>query len=230
MPYSAVIFDLFGTLIDDFAASAGSMQDEMAEALPVASERFISLWNQTAHMRIVGDFDSVEANIEYVCRAMNVHPEPGQIKQAVEIRMKYMRRALQPKAEAINTLTQLKNQGYKIGLVSNCSIEIAILWPETPFSHLIDTPIFSSVARLTKPDERIYHLALDGLGIMPQSCLYVGDGEDRELTAAAKVGMHPVLIRTSSLHQRKSHSHQDAREWQGATIASLAEVLRLVTR
>jgi glyoxalase family protein len=85
-------------------------------------------------------------------------------------------------------------------------------------------------SRLTKPDERIYHLAIEGLGVMPQSCLYVGDGEDRELTAAAKVGLHPVLIRTSSLHQRKSHSHQDAREWQGATIANLTEVLQLVNR
>jgi len=230
MPYSAVIFDLFGTLIDDFAASVGSMQEEMAEALPVTYEKFISLWNQTADMRIAGDFDSVEANIKYVCLAMNVHPERGQVMQAVEIRMKYIRRALQPKPEAINTLTQLKDQGYKIGLVSNCSIEIALLWPGTPFSSLIDKPIFSCLARLTKPDERIYHLALESLGVLPQSCLYVGDGEDRELTAAAKVGLHPVLIRTSSPHQRKSHSHQDAREWRGATIASLGEVLQLVTR
>jgi putative hydrolase of the HAD superfamily len=230
MPYSAVIFDLFGTLIDDFAASVGAMHEEMVEALVVPYERFISQWNQTADMRIAGGFDSVEANIEYVCRAMNVRPEPAEIKHAVEIRMKYLRHALQPKSDAINTLNQLKNQGYKIGLVSNCSIEIAILWPETPFSNLIDTPIFSSVARLTKPDERIYHLAIEGLGVMPQSCLYVGDGEDRELTAAAKVGLHPVLIRTSSLHQRKSHSHQDAREWQGATIANLTEVLQLVNR
>jgi putative hydrolase of the HAD superfamily len=160
---------------------------------------------------------------------MNVHPEPGQIERAVEIRMKYIRRALQPKPEAIATLTRLKNQGYKTGLVSNCSIEIAILWPETSFHGLIDTPIFSSVARVTKPNERIYQLALEGLGITAQSCLYVGDGEDRELTAAARVGLHPVLIRTSSLHQRKSQSHQDAREWQGVTIASLAEVLQLVT-
>jgi putative hydrolase of the HAD superfamily len=143
--------------------------------------------------------------------------------------MKYIRRVLQPKPEAIDTLSQLKNQAYKIGLVSNCSIEIAILWPETPFANLMDTAIFSCIARLKKPDERIYHLVIERLGITPESCLYVGDGEDYELTAAAKAGLHPVLIRTSS---RQSHgkSHQDAREWQGATIGGLTEVLHLVKR
>ena len=229
MTYSAVIFDLFGTLIDDFGTSVGSMNQEMADALAVPYEQFIPLWNQTAEMRIIGAFDSVEANIEYVCRAMNASPGPDEIRQAVEIRMKYIRRALQPKPEAIDTLRQLKNQGYKIGLVSNCSIEIAMLWPETPFAHFIGTPIFSCVARLMKPDERIYHLAIERLGITPDSCLYIGDGEDCELTAAAKVGLHPVLIRASS-RQTHSKSHQDAREWQGTTIAGLTEVLQLVKR
>ena len=229
MPYSAVIFDLFGTLIDDFAASVGTLQEKMTDALPVNHERFNSLWNQTAEMRISGEFDSVQANIDYVCRALNVRPEPSQMRRAIEIRMNSMRRALEPKPDAIQTLTGLKSQRYKIGLVSNCSIEIALLWPETPFSTLIDTPVFSCLARLTKPDARIFHLALQGLGIAPESCLYVGDGEDRELTAAAKVGLHPVLIRTASTHQQKGHSHQDAREWQGASIVSLSEVLQLVT-
>lgn len=229
MTYSAVIFDLFGTLIDDFVTSVGSMHQEMADALALPHEQFTALWNQTAEMRIIGAFDSVEANIEYVCGAMNASPGPDEMRQAVEIRMKYIRRVLQPKPQAINTLSQLKNQGYKIGLVSNCSIEIVILWPETPFANLMDTAIFSCVARLKKPDERIYHLAIERLGIVPDSCLYVGDGEDRELTAAAKVGLHPALIRSSP---RQSHrkSHQDAREWQGTTITGLTEVLQLVKR
>jgi putative hydrolase of the HAD superfamily len=227
MNYSAVIFDLFGTLVDDFVSSVGQMHQEMAATLGVPYEQFIRLWGQTAEMRIIGAFETVEASVKYVCDAMNVHAGAGQIAKAVEIRMKYIRLALQPRPDAIDTLRQLKSCRYKLGLISNCSIEIPILWHETAFADLIDTPIFSCRVHLKKPDERIYHLACERLGVMPESCLYIADGEDHELTAAAKVGLQPVLIRTFT-QKTNGGSHQEAREWQGITIAGLAEVLQLV--
>ncbi len=227
MKFNTVIFDLFGTLVDDFVSSVGQMHQEMAAALGVPYEQFIRFWGETADMRIIGAFDSVEANIEYVCHAMNVSPRAEQIEKAVEIRMKYIRQALQPRPDAVNTASQLKNRGYKIGLISNCSIEIPLLWLDTAFADLIDTPIFSSRVRLRKPDPRIYHLACERLGVTPEDCLYIADGEDHELTAAAQVGLHPVLIRTPS-QETRSELHQEAREWQGAAITSLLEVLELV--
>jgi putative hydrolase of the HAD superfamily len=227
MNYSAIIFDLFGTLVDDFASSVGQMHQEMAAALAVPYEQFMQLWGQTAKMRIIGAFETVEANIKYVCDAMNARPEADQISQAVEIRMKYIREALRPRPDAVTTLRQLKEQSCKIGLLSNCSIEIPILWPQTTFADLVENPVFSSRERLKKPDLRIYHLACERLGVTPERCLYIADGEDHELTAAAKAGLHPVLIRTSS-QETRGESHQETREWQGATITGLAEVLRLV--
>jgi putative hydrolase of the HAD superfamily len=223
--FEAVIFDFFGTLVGDFGSSGGHMHSDMADALAVPYQAFMALWNQTLDMRIVGAFETVEANIDHVCQIMNVRPSAEQIGRAVEIRMSYIRRALQPKPDAIDTLTKLKKQTYKIGLISNASIEIPLLWHETPFAQLIDEPIFSSRAHLKKPDQRIYYLACERLAVRPEACLYVGDGEDEELSGAAKIGLHPVLIRTS---QPASTSHQEAREWQGASIATLAEVLELV--
>src|SRR5918996_5814201 len=115
MKFKAVIFDLFGTLIDDFVSSAGNMHTEMAAALAVPYEQFNPLWNQTTEMRIIGAFETVEANIEYVLNAMNEHARVEQIERAVEIRMGYISQALQPKPDAIDTLTELKNRAYKIG-------------------------------------------------------------------------------------------------------------------
>lgn len=227
MNFQAVIFDLFGTLVDDFMSSVGQMHTEMAAALGVPCERFIPSWNQTTEMRIIGAFETVEANIEYVLNAMKVHARAEQVRKAVEIRMKYIRQALEPRPDAIDTLNQLQKYPYRIGLISNCSIEIFLLWEETAFANLIATPIFSSRVGLKKPDTRIYHLACERLGAAPESSLYIADGEDHELFGAAKVGLHPVLIRTSS-EKIMSGVHQEAKEWQGATIASLPEVLQLV--
>jgi len=227
MKFNTVIFDLFGTLVDDFASSVGQMHQEMAAALAVPYEQFISLWGQTAKMRILGAFDSVEANIKYVCETMNVRAGAEQISKTVEIRMKYIRQALRPRPDAITTLRLLKDQGYQIGLLSNCSIEIPILWPETAFADFIDTPTFSSLVRMKKPDPHIYDIACERLGVKPETCLYIADGENYELKAAAKVGLYPVLIRTSS-QEIPGEVHEEAREWPGPSIDSLKEVLGLV--
>jgi len=227
MKFKAIIFDLFGTLVDDFGSSVGQMHHEMAAALAVPYEQFMQVWGQTAKMRIIGAFETVEANIKYVCDTIKISPTAEQLEKAVEIRMKYIRQALQPRPDAISTVSELKNKGYRIGLLSNCSIEIPILWQETAFADLFDTTIFSSRERLKKPDARIFNLACDRLGTMPACCLYIADGEDHELKAAASVGLHPVLIRTS-LQKNRGELHQEAREWQGPSIDSLKDVLQLV--
>jgi putative hydrolase of the HAD superfamily len=229
MGYRAVIFDLFGTLVDDFASSVGQMHAELAAALAVPYEAFMQLWRQTSEMRTIGAFQTVEASIEYVCGVMGVQVGAEQMTKAVEIRLQHTRRALEPRPDAVATLARLKDQDYKVGLLSNCSVEIPILWQETVFANLVATPIFSCRERLKKPDPRIYHLACERLGVMPEHCVYVADGEDHELTGAAKVGLHPVLLRTSS-QETRPELHQETREWQGATIAGLAEVLHLVRR
>ena len=227
MKCDAVIFDLFGTLVDDFGSSVGQMHHEMADALAVPYEQFMALWGQTAKMRIIGAFETVEANIKYVCDTIKVSPSAKQLEKAVEIRMKYIGQALRPRPDAISTASELKNKGHKIGLLSNCSIEIPILWQETAFADLFDTTVFSSRERLKKPDTRIFNLACERLSAMPASCLYIADGEDHELTAAASVGLHPVLIRTAS-QKNRGELHQEAKDWQGPSIDSLKEVLQLV--
>jgi putative hydrolase of the HAD superfamily len=227
MKFRAVIFDLFGTLVDDFATSVGRQTySELADALTVPYEQFMPLWRETSEMRTGGAFQSVEASIEHVCGSMGVRVAPEQMKKAVEIRLQQTRRALEPRADAIPTLARLKNEGYKTGLLSNCSIEIPILWPETDFADLIESPIFSSRERLKKPDPRIYHLACERLGVTPQASLYIADGENHELAAAAKVGLHSVLIRNLS-RDNGSELLREAREWNGSAISTLPDVLTL---
>jgi putative hydrolase of the HAD superfamily len=227
MKFEAIIFDLFGTLVDDFATSVGQTYTELAEALGVPREQFMQPWRQTVKMRSDGTFQTVEAGIEHVCGILGLRVRAEQMTTAVEIRLEQARRAIQPRPDALATLARLKDAGYKIGLLSNCSVEIPIVWPETRFASLIDSAVFSCRARLMKPDPRIYHLACERLGVMPENCLYIADGENYELTAAATVGLHSVLIRNSS-RENGGELLREAREWQGDSIDSLTNVLQLV--
>jgi putative hydrolase of the HAD superfamily len=70
----------------------------------------------------------------------------------------------------------------------------------------------------------MYRLACERLHVTPGECLYVADGENNELAAAAKVGLHSVLIRNPA-SQKRPDLFREATEWQGHTISELTEVL-----
>jgi putative hydrolase of the HAD superfamily len=226
MNYTTVIFDLFGTLVDDFVSSVGQMNTELAAALEAPFESFMQLWRQTADMRTLGAFQTVEASIEHVCGALGLHVTAEQMAKAVEIRLHHTRRALEPRPNAMTTLAGLKQMGYRIGLLSNCSIEIPILWHDTSLAEFVEHPIFSSRERLKKPDPRIYQLACARLEVVPEQCLYIADGENYELSAAANLGLRSVLIRPAS-RESLGEVRREAKDWQGETIFTLTQVLEL---
>jgi putative hydrolase of the HAD superfamily len=224
----AIIFDLFGTLVDDFVSSTRPMNAELLTALDLPRDPFTPHWRMTSDMRTIGEFQTVEASIEHVCTSIGVSISTEQMTKAVAIRLKYIRQALEPRADALPTLRQLKDDGYKIGLLSNCSIEIPILWPETPFADLFDSAVFSSRERIKKPEPRIYQLACERLGAVPETCVYVADGENFELAAAAQVGLRPVLIRREAQGNRRGELLREADEWREDSISNLAEILAIV--
>ncbi|MFQ5810606.1 MAG: HAD family hydrolase, partial [Armatimonadota bacterium] len=213
MRYAAVIFDLFGTLIDNY-----SVQDhrrvlgEVARALGAPEEGFARLWGETYNDRATGAFPTLEASIEHICRELDVQADAARMADALGIRLSLTRRTLVPRGDALETLAELRARGLKTGLISDCSEEVPRLWGETPFASAIEAPVFSCVAGVKKPDPRIYRLACEGLEVEPEACLYVGDGSSRELSGAAAVGMSPVLIRVPYEDTYEPH-RIDVDEW-----------------
>jgi putative hydrolase of the HAD superfamily len=196
MTYDAVIFDLFGTLVDnvsfhDYQRSLSAM----AAPLGVPSKDFHHLWRETARSRGTGLFATIEANIAHICHRLGRHGVADRVVAATRLRLDLTRQTLTPRRDALEMLGSLKAHGYSIGLISDCAPEVPLLWLATPLATLVDVPLFSCKVGVKKPDPRIYRLACERLTVSPQNCLYRGDGSSRALTGASQVGMHPVLIR-----------------------------------
>ncbi len=226
MTITAIIFDLFGTLTEDFTASLGRHNVNFISALAVPREAFLREWNESLEERTLGRFQTVEATIEHACRAIGAQPSAQELREAVAVRLEQIRNILRPRDDAVGTILQLRKH-HKIGLLSNCSIEIPILWPEIELAKLIDIAVFSSRERLKKPDPRFYHLICGRLEVTPEECMYVADGENGELAAAAELGMRPVLVRNATRDHSKE-MFREAREWRGESIETLSELpLRL---
>jgi putative hydrolase of the HAD superfamily len=94
---------------------------------------------------------------------------------------------------------------------------------------MFDIAVFSCTEGVKKPDLQIYKLAAEKLGVRPEDCLYIGDGSSNELTGAAAVGMHPVLIVDPEEDRAGTHRiDSEGEEWKGPVISSFSEVLNIV--
>ena len=224
MKYDAVIFDLYGTLID-LPDTQEQGRAQMANILGVEVNRFLEAWGRFRLQRDTGLLtveESIVATIDY----LGVAVEPDAIRAAKAVRYQSIRAQLAPRPGAISLLKTLEAQDYSLGLLSNCSIEIPELWSETPFDSLFDTCVFSASEGLAKPDDEIFLLALSRLEVAPEKCLYIGDGDNAELDGAARVGMTPWLLRLPHEDPRRSKSHLETMaRWRHRNLGSFSEVL-----
>ena len=228
MKYSAVIFDLFGTLVDSFSRPEyESVLVEMAAIVGIPRDKFVRLWLDTFQERNTGIHPTPQASIRYICRQLDIAAADVTVEQAARVRLDYTALSLKPRPGNAEVLTRLRSEGYKTGLISDCTGDIPMVWEDTELAPLFDVTVFSCLAGIRKPDPRIYRLATDRLAVPPQDCLYIGDGGSAELTGAARVGMHPVLLRhpDDSVEPITVDREED---WQGPVISTLQEVLTLL--
>jgi putative hydrolase of the HAD superfamily len=224
----AVVFDLFGTLVYEFPRLEWEeWLDTAAAVLEVDSEPFHGAWRATAIDRQTGRAGDIEANIRTVAARAGAWPTDAQITEVLESRSELYRKWFVPRPGAEDILRELRRRRVPTALISMCAPDTPALWRAGPLAGLIDVEVFSCEAMLRKPEPEIYRLACERLGVEPADCLYVGDGAYGELTGAAAVGMHAVLIRDPEEAETEA-LRLEAEDWSGPAISNLGEVAGLL--
>ena len=232
MKYDAIIFDLFGTLVDNFGggyAAALRKDGVLAELVGNRSEEFERLWgNDEAYkMRVTGIHATGADSVRSICEQMGLDPRPELLRRAQQARMEYLSEAITPRPNVTDTLESLRQMDLKLALMTVCTGEDVHFWTKTPLSPLFDEAVFSCNVGLDKPDPRFYATVCERLDTQAERCLYVGDGAGRELTGAQAVGMEAVLI--CAPHEEEIVMARDeARNWAGPRIEAISEVLALI--
>ena len=225
---SGVIFDLFGTLVPAYDHHA--VLSRMAAALEVDVQAFITAFmTETRTARESGGYENLNENIQQICEKSGTPASEERVSKAVEIRKDFNREALHPREDAIKTIMALKDRGYCIGLISDCSNDVPELWKTNPLAPLFDAVIFSCLIKIKKPDTEIYRMALDQLKIPAWQCLYIGDGGSEELQGAERAGMKAVQLYIRE-EQGIDPYRPGAQSWKGPAITSLSEVLGLLSQ
>src|SRR5450631_500790 len=92
------------------------------------------------------------------------------------------------------SLERLRDAGFKLAVVSNSEGTIEQMLVEIGLRDLMATVIDSSVVGFTKPDPRIFALALERLGVDAGDALMVGDSPSADVDGAHAVGIRAALI------------------------------------
>jgi putative hydrolase of the HAD superfamily len=218
---SAVIFDFFGTLT--LGAPAEMWTDhasQIAAVMGVEGAAVYTALNESFPERATGSMGDLPQTLQTLASRLGVRLTAQQLDSALLIRRQFLRERFTLRQDAMATIDSLRMRGFKIGVLSDCSVELPDVWHELPLAASVDAAVFSCMAGIRKPDPSFYALVTEQLAVAARDCLYVGDGGGHELTGARAVGMRVALLasddwRTNSVYDREEH-------WDGPRISCLA--------
>ncbi|WP_427893041.1 HAD family hydrolase [Kribbella sp. GL6] len=211
-----LLTDLFSTLIPGGDASRDKVNAQMGTILGVDPTAFQQAFDASSHERFIGAYGDLPATLRLIADRCGGTPTEAQVTKATALRRSLARRLLAAApATTLDTLATFKAAGWRIGLVSNITAETQLQWPGSPMAKYYDATAFSAEVGAAKPSPAIYLSACDSLGAHPTDCIFVGDGNDGELPAAAALGMHAI---------RTTEHADNAPTWTGPTITTFAEL------
>jgi putative hydrolase of the HAD superfamily len=215
-----LLSDLFSTLVPGGDTERDVVNSRMGELLGVDPVEFQRAFDASSYERFIGAYGDLPTTLRVIAERCGGAPTDGQVQEATSLRRTLSQRLLAAApATTLSTLAAFRAAGWRIGLVSNITAETQLQWPNSPLAPYFDTTAFSAEVGAAKPEPAIYLTACAALGANPADCVYVGDGRDNELAAAAALGMH--TIRTLE------HSNS-APTWTGSSVRSYAQLADLL--
>jgi HAD superfamily hydrolase (TIGR01549 family) len=242
MKYKAVLFDIFGTLV-----LMNDLKTEMEEWLG----RFHECLQPHGLDMPRGSFDEVcfdnlerdipvttedgltifERRVNAICTHLGLQVMKDDIKSTVvsllEVWNKYA--VLDPDCHPL--LEELAQQ-YTLGVVSNFDHPpyIRRILRDLDLNKYFSTVVISGDFDFKKPDPRIFHLALEELGLEPGDAVYIGDSEE-DIIGSRGAGLKPVLIQRDI--DLNGVPEVFKREYAGTdviTVGKLPEIMRILER
>ena len=187
----AVIFDLYETLITEWV-SRKYLSSQCARDLDIDPALFREMWNSRHHAMDTGRL-SYRQVLSQILTAAGKTPDDALMDACEEKRITGKNDCFSAIDEnVLQMLSALKQQGLKLCLCSNCSADEVEGLLSSSLHPLFDAVILSYQVGLAKPDRQIYLHCAETLSVLPEECLFVGDGGSRELHGAKEAGMHPL--------------------------------------
>jgi HAD superfamily hydrolase (TIGR01509 family) len=244
MELKAILFDLWGTLIDDPEASSRPRQVWRAENVrAILARNGIALTFETADRALVaagaalsalhddGLDVSAEGRVDLFLRELGETPRlPASARAELMQAICTMHPVHRPRLGegAAELMREVKGLGLGTALVSNAGFTTAPSLREMLDSYGIarhlDICVFSDELELAKPDARLFQTALHQLGVQASAAAFVGDSPHNDIFGARQAGLLTVQIGHREAPPRTGYTESHG-GLPDARISSLTELL-----
>ncbi len=208
MTVKAVIFDLWGTIVENGTYSPLKQSfNIMRVRMPFG--RFVQQF-EDALMR--KQFEDQAAGFKEVFESFGLDPKPFIIDKLIGVWNKNKLLAtLYP--ETVDVLESLKKKGVKLALLSNTpSGSGDFVLDKFELRKYFDVVALSCETGMLKQDPKSFDAILDQLGVSKEETLMVGDSIETDIKGAENVGIKAVLV-----------DRRDSREFENK-VTDLADI------
>ena len=94
----------------------------------------------------------------------------------------------------VDVVRDLKSQGVQIAVVSNAEGQVQRDLDQAGYGGLFETVVDSHLVGVSKPDPKIFHIALERIGAQADSTGFIGDVPSIDVAGARAAGLRPVLL------------------------------------
>ena len=223
----AVIFDLDNTLMD-FTKMKSSAIEAAAEAmvdagLPMTKQEAIETIN-----RLYKKFGIEYQRIfDEVLREVIGRVDPKILAAGVVAYRRIKEGYVEPYPHVVSTLLELKERGYRIGLISDAPAFQA--WSRLAgmkMLNLFDFVLTFEDSGVHKPDKLPFESAMGRLGLKAGEMMMVGDNPQRDVAGAKRLGMVAVLAKYGCIVPVDESAAEQKADYEINDIQELLEILR----
>lgn len=184
---AAIIFDLYGTLLD---ADPRTLHREIPRALGIRPRAWLEFVRNDL---LVQPFDDPVLFSKHICDVLVPEHSAAMEVECRTIVDRELARVT-PKPGIYSLLAFLKRRGFKLGLLSNLSSSFKAPLERLGMTELFDAMMFSCDEGVVKPDREIYERLLARLGASAEETLFVGDSLSNDVLAPQQLGMRGIHV------------------------------------
>ena len=188
MPIKAIYFDLGGVLV---RTEDRAPRSRLAAQLGMTSEALEELvfGGESGRKGQLGEISAAQ-QWAYVCRQINWPQANWRDLEADFFSGDRL------DIELVDYIRRLQGR-YKTGVISNALSDVrAAIDNQWHMADAFDAITISAEVGVMKPDARIFHIALQSLGVQPAEAVFVDDFP-HNVEGARAVGMHAIQFRNS---------------------------------
>lgn len=205
MNYDAVMFDVGGTLLNVFRDPRERAIEAVAHLGRVSIEAYaVGIERAQREWRAAGGSpekeDLADTWVAHNERALELAGFDGDVASAARLMEEsFLSDGWDLFSDAHAALAEIRSLGLSMGVVSNWPATLESTLRQLEIRDYFGPVVASGVVGYTKPHPRIFHIALDGLGVAAHRALYVGDSVHHDVRGAAAAGVDAVLLDRAGL-------------------------------